>query len=188
MRTTRELFEYLLQDLYSAEQVQLAVLQRMARESTREAVKQVFIDHHEQTQYQIVRLEHVFGMMGKAPGQGQCATLDGLMEDKQAFDRRRPAAALLDSYNLIIAVKAERLEISLYESLVAHAQEMGVARVIPHLQANLREESEALRKLLIMNDTQLEAGQKGADDAGASSVAGADYSVAARHASPRELR
>jgi ferritin-like metal-binding protein YciE len=163
MRTTRELFEYLLQDLYSTELVQLAFLQQMARESTLAPVKQLFIDHHEQTQYQIVRLEQVFGMLGKAPGQGQCATLDGLIEEKQAFGRRRPAQALLDSYNLIAGVKSERLEISVYEGLIARGEELDMARIVPHLQANLREEREALGRLTAMSEARRDEGRRGED-------------------------
>ena len=185
MRTTRELFDYLLQDLYSAEVAQLAFLQQMAREATIAPVKQLFIDHHEQTQYQIVRLEQVFGRLGKVPGQGQCATLEGLIEDKQAFGRRRPAPLLLDRYNLMVGVKAERLEISVYESLIARAEELDLARVILHLQANLREEREALSRLAIMSEARQDEGLKGADNHGSATRSDERW-VATRRPAPGE--
>ena len=147
MQTIEELFEHELKDIYSAEHALLDALEQMAGESSDRDIRKVFTQHRKETQGQIKRLNKVFKSLGQKPEAETCPGIEGLNKEKKAFMRARPAAELLEYYNIGAAQKTERYEITAYELLIDMADKLGMVDVVELLEQNLQEEEGALHKL-----------------------------------------
>lgn len=156
MDNLHDLFEHELKDIYDAESRLINTLRTQAAESTDPEVRAGFQKHLQETQNQKVRLEEVFSIWGKEASRGVgCPGIKGLLEEHDELKTQRPAPAVLDLFNLGIAVKVERYEISAYESLLRLASQMGLDEAADLLERNLSEEEDALDALQTMLDTDL---------------------------------
>jgi ferritin-like metal-binding protein YciE len=102
VETFQDLFEKTLRDMYYAEKAILKALPKMAKKASSGQLAAAFTSHQEQTEQQVVRLERIFGRLGKIARGEKCAAIDGILEEgldviKQAKDdtrrchtRRRP--------------------------------------------------------------------------------------------------
>ena len=147
MQTIEELFEHELKDIYSAEHSLLDALEQMAGESSDREIKKGFVQHRKETQGQIKRLEKIYKSLGQKPDVGTCPGVEGLIKEKKAFMREKPSEELLEYYNIGAGQKAERYEITAYESLIDMADKLGMSDVVELLEQNLHEEEMALNKL-----------------------------------------
>jgi ferritin-like metal-binding protein YciE len=147
MTTLSELFDHELKDIYYAEHQLVEALQTLADESSDGEIKKAFQSHRKETQGHVKRLDHVFTSLGEKPTRETCAGIDGLLKEKKAFAKEKPSEAILDFYNLGAAQKAERYEITAYETLIELAETLRHPAIVMQLKANLQEEEAALRKL-----------------------------------------
>ena len=147
MQTIEELFEHELKDIYSAEQSLLEALEQMASESSDREIKKGFTQHRKETQGQIKRLEKIYKTLGQKPESGTCPGIEGLNKEKKAFMREKPSEELLEYYNIGAGQKAERYEITAYESLIDMAEKLGMTDVVELLEQNLQEEEMTLNRL-----------------------------------------
>jgi ferritin-like metal-binding protein YciE len=142
-----DLFLHGLQDIYYAENQIVTSLPTMIKKATTRELAKGLRDHLRETEAQVTRLDKIFDRLGQEPKGTDCPAIDGLIkeadqvagdiEDKQVLD-----AAVIGSAQAI-----EHYEISRYGTLVAWAQELGHDNLISLLNANLREEKAADRKL-----------------------------------------
>ena len=142
-----DLFLHGLQDIYYAENQIVKSLPTMIEKATNRELAKGLRDHLRETEAQVTRLDKIFDRLGQEPKGTDCPAIDGLIkeadqvagdiEDKQVLD-----AAVIGSAQAI-----EHYEISRYGTLVAWAQELGHDNLISLLNANLREEKAADRKL-----------------------------------------
>ena len=147
MQTIEELFEHELKDMYSAEQSLLEALEQMADESSDREIRKGFTQHRKETQAQIKRLEKIYKALGQKPETGTCPGIEGLIKEKKAFLREKPSSELLEFYNIGAAQKAERYEITAYETLIDMAEKLGMGDVVELLEQNLQEEEMTLNRL-----------------------------------------
>lgn len=147
MQTIEELFEHELKDMYSAENSLLDALEQMAGESADREIKKAFQQHRKETQGQIKRLEKVFKSLGQKPEAETCPGIEGLIKEKKLFMREKPSEELLEFYNIGAAQKAERYEITAYETLIEMADKLGMSDAVDLLEQNLQEEEATLNKL-----------------------------------------
>jgi len=147
MQTIEELFEHELKDMYSAEQSLLEALEQMADESSDREIRKGFTQHRKETQAQIKRLEKIYKVLGQKPATGTCPGIEGLIKEKKAFLREKPSGELLEFYNIGAAQKAERYEITAYETLIDMAEKLGMGDVVELLEQNLQEEEMTLNRL-----------------------------------------
>jgi ferritin-like metal-binding protein YciE len=147
MQTIEELFEHELKDIYSAEHQLLDALEQMAGESSDREIKKGFMQHRKETQGQIKRLEKIYKSLGQKPQASTCPGIDGLIKEKKAFMKERPSKELLEFYNIGAGQKAERYEITAYESLIDMAEKLGMSDAVELLEQNLQEEEMTLNKL-----------------------------------------
>lgn len=161
MQTIEELFEHELKDIYSAEHQLLDALEQMAGESSDREIKKGFLQHRKETQGQIKRLEKIYKSLGQKPQVSTCPGVDGLIKEKKAFMKERPSEELLEFYNIGAGQKAERYEITAYESLIDMAEKLGMSDAVELLEQNLQEEEMTLNKLKaiasefdVMEDTE----------------------------------
>jgi ferritin-like metal-binding protein YciE len=147
MQTIEELFEHELKDIYGAEQSLLDALQQMADESTDREIKRGYLQHRNETQGQIKRIEKIFKSMGQKPEAETCAGMEGLIKEKKVFMREKPSEELLEFYNIGAAQKTERYEITAYENLIDMAEKLGMNDAVELLEQTLQEEEATLNKL-----------------------------------------
>jgi ferritin-like metal-binding protein YciE len=147
IKSMEDLFLHGLQDIYYAENQIVKSLPTMIEKSTNRELAKGLREHLRETEGQVARLNKVFERLGEEAKGIDCPAIDGLIkeadevagevEDKQVMD-----AAVIGSAQAI-----EHYEISRYGTLIAWAQTLGHDNVTSLLNANLREEKAADRKL-----------------------------------------
>jgi ferritin-like metal-binding protein YciE len=158
MDNLRQLFEYELKDMYFAEHALIKALNQMANESTNPQVEQAFASHKQQTEGHVKRLEMVFNELGEKAESEECRGIEGLIKEKKSFAKENPTKDILDVYNLGAGAKAERYEISAYESLIGMADKLGMKNSVPLLRDNLQEEERALTIVTNLSKTMVMSG------------------------------
>jgi len=163
MHTIEQLFEHELKDIYSAEHALLDVLEQMADESSDRDIRKAFTQHRKETQAQIKRLERIFKSMGQKPQVETCPGIEGLIKEKKAFVREKPAAELLEYYNVGAGQKSERYEITAYENLIDMADKLEMHDAVALLEQTLQEEEGALNRLKAIA-SEFDVTEEGADE------------------------
>jgi ferritin-like metal-binding protein YciE len=141
----RELFLHELGDiLYVERALANEVLPKLISEVQDTEFKEALEQHLEQTRGHMANLKKVFEEFGEAPHAEECIGFEGLKaeHDKLVEDS---SPELIDSVDLGAAARTENYEIAAYEGLRRMAKAMGEDRAVDLLDANLKEEKEALR-------------------------------------------
>ncbi len=150
IKTLEDLFHETLKDIYYAERKILKALPKMARGAQDEKLKAAFLQHKEETEGQVERLQQVFEIIGKRPRAKTCPAIDGIVEEGEEIMEEFKGSPALDAGLLAAAQAVEHYEISRYGTLRAWAQQLGYTDVVKLLEETLAEESktdEALTKL-----------------------------------------
>jgi ferritin-like metal-binding protein YciE len=151
VKTLDELFEHELKDIFYAEHRLVEALAELASETKNREIKQAYTSHKKETQGQIKRLQKVFRLFGKVPEVEKCPGIEGLLKEKHQFTKKeKPSQEILDFFNLGAASKAERYEITAYESLIEIAQQLGMSEAVELLAETLQEEEAALEKVQML--------------------------------------
>lgn len=146
-RTLADLFLETLKDIYFAEKQILKALPKMARAVQSEDGKAGFLQHRDETQGHIERLEQVFELAGK-PARGKtCEAIQGLLSEGEEIMEEFKGSPALDAGLISSAQSVEHYEIARYGTLIAWANELGLKDAVPLLKANLAEEEATDRKL-----------------------------------------
>ncbi len=149
-KTLEDLFHETLKDIYYAERKILKALPKMARGAQDEKLKAAFLQHKEETEGQVERLQQVFEIIGKRPRAKTCPAIDGIVEEGEEIMEEFKGSPALDAGLLAAAQAVEHYEISRYGTLRAWAQQLGYKDAVKLLEETLAEESktdEALTKL-----------------------------------------
>jgi ferritin-like metal-binding protein YciE len=141
----RELFLHELGDiLYVERALANEVLPKLISEVQDTEFKEALEQHLEQTRGHMGNLKKVFEELGEAPHAEECIGFEGLKaEHDKLVEESSPE--LIDSVDLGAAARTENYEIAAYEGLRRMAKAMGEDRAVDLLDANLKEEKEALR-------------------------------------------
>lgn len=161
METLEKLFEDTLRDVYYAEKAMIKNLPKMARKTHSEELKAAFEEHIEQTEEQVVRLEQIFEMIGKAARGKRCPAMDGLAEEASEIMQEAKNDMVRDAGMLSAAQAVEHYEISRYGTLAAWADKLGMADAAELLRTTLQEEKDTDAKLseLALSEINVEAEQ-----------------------------
>ncbi|MFN7126241.1 hypothetical protein C0V73_15740 [Rhizobium sp. TH135] len=149
-KTLEDLFHETLKDIYYAERKILKALPKMARGAQDEKLKAAFLQHKEETEGQVERLQQVFEIIGKRPRAKTCPAIDGIVEEGEEIMEEFKGSPALDAGLLAAAQAVEHYEISRYGTLRAWALQLGYTDAVKLLEETLAEESktdEALTKL-----------------------------------------
>jgi ferritin-like metal-binding protein YciE len=153
-----ELFEHELKDIYDAENKLSRELQSMAKKVSDEQLAEGFLEHKQQTDGQIKRLDDVFGLLDKKPSRETCHGINGLIKEFKSFvDEEKPSPELLDVFATGASLKVEHYEMAAYKSLIKLARQAGLSDAVSLLEENLSEEEETARKLETLSE---ELGQR----------------------------
>lgn len=159
METLEKLFEDTLRDIYYAEKAILKNLPKMARKAASADLGSAFEEHIEQTEGQVVRLEQIFEMIGKAPRGKRCPAIDGLAEEAGEIIEEAKDDTVRDAGMLAAAQAVEHYEISRYGTLAAWADKLGMTDAAVLLRETLQEEKDTDAKLseLAVSEINVEA-------------------------------
>lgn len=148
LETLDDMFNHQLETMYYVENQLVEATDELARDTTNDDLSDAFAEHREETREHVNRLEQVFETRGRTPEQSESPAVDGLIQEKQAFDQQTDNDDLRNLFYLGAAMKSERLEITSYDSMlnVAHELELG-SDVTDPLEANRDSEQNTLRKL-----------------------------------------
>ncbi|MBB3644530.1 ferritin-like metal-binding protein YciE [Rhizobium sp. BK619] len=146
-KTLDDLFLDTLKDIYFAEKQILKALPKMARAADSEEGKAGFLQHRDETQGQIERLEQVFELLGK-PARGKtCEAIQGIIAEGEEIMEEFKGSPALDAGLVSSAQAVEHYEIARYGTLIEWANQLGLKGAVPLLQQNLAEEEATDKKL-----------------------------------------
>lgn len=146
-KTLDDLFLDTLKDIYFAEKQILKALPKMARAAQSEEGKAGFLQHRDETQGQIERLEQVFELLGKAARGKTCEAIQGIIAEGEEIIEEFKESPALDAGLISSAQAVEHYEIARYGTLIEWAKQLGLKDAVPLLQANLAEEEATDKKL-----------------------------------------
>ncbi|MBY5461685.1 ferritin-like domain-containing protein [Rhizobium leguminosarum] len=156
-KTLNDLFLDTLKDIYYAEKQILKALPKMARAAQSEEGKAGFLQHRDETQAQVERLEQVFDMIGK-PARGKtCEAIQGILAEADEIMEEFKGTVALDAGLISSAQAVEHYEIARYGTLIAWAKQLGIKDAVPLLQATLAEEEATDKKLTQIAETSANA-------------------------------
>ena len=143
--TPRDLFVHELGDiLYVERQLAEKALPKLIAEVEDDEFRTALEDHLKQTREHVSNVEQVFELMGEEPSAEKCLGFEGLKaEHDKMLDETSPE--LIDSVDLGAAARTESYEIAAYEGLRRMAKALGEEQAVELLDANLKDEKDALR-------------------------------------------
>ncbi len=145
--TQRKLFLHELGDiLYVERKLADEVLPKLVKEVDDAELRRGLEKHHTQTRRHVTNVEKAFRSLGETPQTERCIGFDGL---KQEHDSLTSEASpdLVDAVDAGAAARTEHYEIAAYQGLLAMARALGEREIVPLLDANLKQERQALREV-----------------------------------------
>ncbi len=118
----------------------------MARAANSEG-KAGFLQHRDETQGQIERLEQVFELLGKAARGKTCEAIQGIIAEGEEIIEEFKESPALDAGLISSAQAVEHYEIARYGTLIEWAKQLSLKDAVPLLEANLAEEKATDEKL-----------------------------------------
>lgn len=156
-KTLNDLFLDTLKDIYFAERQILKALPKMARAAQSEEGKAGFLQHRDETQAHVERLEQVFELIGK-PARGKtCEAIQGILSEGEEIIEEFKGSPALDAGLISSAQAVEHYEIARYGTLIAWANQLGLKDAVPLLKATLAEEEATDKKLTQLAQAQANA-------------------------------
>ena len=135
-----------LKDAYDGEKQLVKALPKMAKAATSAELRQAFVDHLEETNGHVTKLEQVFESLGEKAKGKHCAGLAGIIEEgSDAMGEYE--GATMDAVLIAAGQRAEHYEMAAYGTMVEWAKGMGHSEAADLLQEILDEEGAADKKL-----------------------------------------
>jgi ferritin-like metal-binding protein YciE len=148
-----ELYVEQLRDLYSAENLILKALPKMAEKASHAELKRAFEEHHRQTQQHVDRLQQIFNEFGERAGGERCEGIEGLLEEGEKVMKRHADSDVLDAAMIAAAQRVEHYEIAGYGCARTYANMLGRSGQAALLQRTLEEEGETDHRLTALAET-----------------------------------
>lgn len=143
VKSMDDLFYHLLQDVYYAEKQLLKTLGKLAKKVSSPDLEKAFLNHRDETEGQIERLEQVFEMIDRKPKGKKCDAILGIIAEGDEAVEEAEDDGVLDAGVLSAAQAAEHYEIARYGTLCAWAKQMGKPEIARLLNQTLEEEKKA---------------------------------------------
>jgi ferritin-like metal-binding protein YciE len=185
IKSMEDLFLHGLKDIYYAENQIVKSLPTMIEKAANRELTKGLRDHLQETETQVTRLDAVFRKLGQEPRGTDCPAIDGLIKEADQIAGEVEDKEVLDAAVIASAQAIEHYEISRYGTLIAWAQELGHNNVTSLLNANLREEKAADRKLNTIAQSKVNRRATGHRTAAARTRATTKRSGAAKKRSTR---
>jgi ferritin-like metal-binding protein YciE len=136
-----------LKDLYSAENLLIKALPKMAKRVSNEALREAIEGHLEETRGHAERLKQIAEILDcKLTGQ-KCKAMEGLVDEGAEIMGEDGDEAVIDAGIVAAAQRVEHYEMAAYGSARTMAEKLGHGDVAQLLQQTLDEEKAADQKL-----------------------------------------
>lgn len=145
--TLEEAFVHELSDIYSAEKQLTKALPKLAKATTNPELAEGFLQHLEETQGQIERIDQVVEQLGIKLKRIKCLAMEGLVAEGQEIVEEIEKGPVRDAMLITGAQKVEHYEIASYGSLITVAQSLGYTEAAELLKETLAEEKATDEKL-----------------------------------------
>jgi ferritin-like metal-binding protein YciE len=145
LTTPQEAFNWQLGSTLTMEEETERMLGDLAEAAQDPQLKEMFLEHREETRGQITNVRNAFTVFGWEVDDSPCPAIKALSKEGKA-NIKKTDPAIVDSIILSAAIQTEHHEIAVYESLIINARAMGNDDVVTLLQANLEQEHQALIK------------------------------------------
>jgi len=155
VKTMEDLFLDEIRDLYDAEKQLTKALPKMAKAATSDQLKQAIQNHLAETENHVSRLEQVFEIIEQKATGKKCAAMAGLVKEGQEVVSSTDDSSVRDAGIIAAAQKVEHYEMSGYGSARTFAQMLGHDEAVSLLEATLKEEKAADKKLNDIAETQV---------------------------------
>ncbi len=155
MRSMNDLFLTFLQDMYYAERQILKALPKMAKAAESEELKQALLQHRDETQHHVERLQQVFEHIGKRVRTQTCEALNGIVEEGEEVIEQFEPGPVRDAGILANAQAVEHYEMARYGTMIAWAKACGLKDLVKPLEETLAEEKKADQLLSKLANTAL---------------------------------
>ncbi len=146
-QTLHDAFLDELRDVYDAEKQLVKALPKMAKAATSTELRQAFVDHLEETNGHVTKLEQVFQSLDEKAKGKHCDGIAGIIEEGKNVMGEDYEGPTLDACLIAGGQRAEHYEMAAYGTLVAWAKAMGHNDAVDLLQEILDEEKAADEKL-----------------------------------------
>ncbi|HKF53424.1 MAG TPA: ferritin-like domain-containing protein [Candidatus Acidoferrales bacterium] len=143
----RELYVDELKDIYSAEQMLVKALPKMAKASTSPQLQAGFDEHLQQTKGHVERLERIFAALSEKPTGKKCKGMEGLIDEGGEMAKEDLQNDARDAGIISAAQRVEHYEIAAYGTVRTYARLLGEQDAVSLLGQTLEEEKETDRKL-----------------------------------------
>jgi ferritin-like metal-binding protein YciE len=150
IKSMDDLFLHTLQDVYYAENQIVKALPKLIDKATNRELSAGLRAHLRETENQVSRLQQVFERIGQSPKGVDCPAIDGLIKEADEVAGEVDDTKVLDAAIIGSAQAVEHYEMSRYGTLIAWARELGHDNVVSLLNANLKEEKAADKKLNVL--------------------------------------
>jgi len=148
LKSLHDLFVEELQDMYSAENMILKALPKMAEEATSTELRDGFEQHLEQTRGHVQRLDKIFDQLSGVDRQGKkCKGMEGILKDNKELLEADAEPEVLDAGMIAGAQRVEHYEIAGYGTVRTYARILGRDDWAQILEQTLDEEKETDAKL-----------------------------------------
>jgi ferritin-like metal-binding protein YciE len=142
-----------LRDAYDAEKQLVKALPKMAKAAESTELRQAFVDHLEETNGHVTKLEQVFASLDERAKGKHCDGIAGILEEGKSTMEEDYEGATMDAALIASAQRVEHYEMAAYGTLVAWAKGMGHTEAADLLQQILDEEKAADEKLTEVAET-----------------------------------
>lgn len=150
-----DVFEHDLKDLFSAEKQLVEALPKMAKAAKDERLTKAFEKHLEVTKQHLARIEEAGEALGITVTGHTCEGMKGLIKEGDGLLKDNDKSPALDAALIGAAQRVEHYEMAAYGTAVAHAKELGHAKMAKMLQKTLDEEAKANDGLTALAESSL---------------------------------
>jgi len=151
-----ELFILQLETMLGAEKQIIDVLPKLIKLAELEDLKDALSSHLSETEYQVERLEQIFGILNLSPNAKKSLSMEGILKEGEELIKNKSKSALLDAAIIASALKVEHCEMAIYGTLHSFAKHLKLDDQVAHLlQENLNEEGAADKRLSKIADGSL---------------------------------
>ena len=148
LESLRELFHEELQDLYSAENMIVKALPKVAEKTSSSELKSAINHHLEQTRNHVARLNQIFDQIRDVdPEDKKCKGMEGIIKENEEMLKQDAEPEVRDAAIISGAQRVEHYEIAAYGTVRTYAQLLGQQPWVQLLQQTLDEEKQTDSKL-----------------------------------------
>ena len=137
-----------LKDIYDAEKRLTKAIPKLIKKSSNTELSTALKNHLGETEEHVARLEQAFELLDEPAKAKPCAGMKGLIEEgDEHVGEDYEDDGLRDAAIIGAAQRVEHYEIAAYGTAIAHARLLGLDEVASLLQATIKEEGAADKKL-----------------------------------------